>query len=313
MDKKIENLIENISTVIVGKEKVVEKVLVCLLCKGHVLIEDIPGVGKTTMVHSLAKSINMTFNRIQFTPDLLPSDVTGVSIYNQKLGEFEFKKGPIHNNVVLADEINRTSPKTQSSLLEVMQENQLTVDGITYHIPSPFIVLATQNPIEYEGTFPLPEAQLDRFMMQISIGYPDKHSEKIILRRFKGKNPLENIRPVLETEDIVKMQSEVEDIYVDEVIDDYIIDIISKTRSHEDIRLGVSPRGAIALFKAAQGYAYIKGREYVIPDDIKELAIPVLSHRIILKPESRIQGMKESDILNEILKNTRVPVVKGNE
>jgi len=220
--EQIRKLMDNMGKVIVGKEKVIEKVLVCLLCKGHVLIEDVPGVGKTTMVHSLAKSLDMSFRRIQFTPDLLPSDVTGVSVYNQSLGEFQFKKGPIYSNLVLADEINRTSPKTQSSLLEAMQEGQITVDGITYPLPKPFIVLATQNPIEYEGTFPLPEAQLDRFMMKISIGYPDKLSEKTILRRFKGSNPLESITASLEIEDIYRMQKEVEGIYVDESIDDYI-------------------------------------------------------------------------------------------
>jgi len=283
------------------------------LCKGHVLIEDVPGVGKTTMVHSLAKSLDMSFRRIQFTPDLLPSDVTGVSVYNQSLGEFQFKKGPIYSNLVLADEINRTSPKTQSSLLEAMQEGQITVDGITYPLPKPFIVLATQNPIEYEGTFPLPEAQLDRFMMKISIGYPDKLSEKTILRRFKGSNPLESITASLEIEDIYRMQKEVEGIYVDESIDDYIIDIVTRTRESDLIGLGVSPRGALSLFKAAQGYAFVNNRSYVIPDDVKELAVSIFSHRIILKPETKIQGIDERDAINSILNEVKVPVVKNNE
>jgi len=311
--EQIRKLMDNMGKVIVGKEKVIEKVLVCLLCKGHVLIEDVPGVGKTTMVHSLAKSLDMSFRRIQFTPDLLPSDVTGVSVYNQSLGEFQFKKGPIYSNLVLADEINRTSPKTQSSLLEAMQEGQITVDGITYPLPKPFIVLATQNPIEYEGTFPLPEAQLDRFMMKISIGYPDKLSEKTILRRFKGSNPLESITASLEIEDIYRMQKEVEGIYVDESIDDYIIDIVTRTRESDLIGLGVSPRGALSLFKAAQGYAFVNNRSYVIPDDVKELAVSIFSHRIILKPETKIQGIDERDAINSILNEVKVPVVKNNE
>lgn len=306
-------LMDSINKVIVGKERVIEKVLICLLCKGHILLEDVPGVGKTTMVNTFAKSLNMTFNRIQFTPDLLPSDVTGISIYNQKINEFEFKKGPIYNNVVLADEINRTSPKTQSSLLEVMQEGQLTVDGTTYVLPKPFIVLATQNPIEYEGTFPLPEAQLDRFMMKISIGYPDKLSERAILRRFSTSNPLDDVKSVLSAQDIINMQKEVDDIHVDESIDDYIVNIVTKTREDASVRLGVSPRGAIALYKAAKGNAYLEGRSYVLPDDVKGLAEEVLAHRIILKPEVKVQGMTESDVLNNILHDTRVPVVKGNE
>lgn len=313
MKVRIRNLIDSMNRVIVGKENVIEKILICLLCKGHILLEDVPGVGKTTMVNTLAKSLDMSFNRIQFTPDLLPSDVTGISIYNQKLNEFEFKKGPIYNNVVLADEINRTSPKTQSSLLEVMQEGQLTVDGTTYVMPKPFIVLATQNPIEYEGTFPLPEAQLDRFMMKISIGYPDKSSEKSILRRFSTDNPIEKINPVLNSEDIVEMQKEVENVYVDESIDDYIVNIVVKSREDNNVRLGVSPRGAIALYKAVKGYAYIKGRNYVLPDDVKNLAREVLAHRIILRPEAKVQGITEKDVLDDILMTTRVPVVKRNE
>ncbi len=313
MREKIGILMNNINKVIAGKENVIRKILVCLLCRGHILLEDVPGVGKTTMVNTLAKSLNLAFNRIQFTPDLLPSDVTGISIYNPKINQFEFKKGPIYNNIVLADEINRTSPKTQSSLLEVMQEGQLTVDGNTYKIPKPFIVLATQNPIEYEGTFPLPEAQLDRFMMKISIGYPDKTSEMEILRRFSNSNPLDEINSVLTDKDIFEMQQEVDNIHVDESIDNYIIDIVSKTRNHENIRLGVSPRGAIALFKTAKGYAYINNRSYVLPDDVKKLAAEVLCHRIILTPEAKIQGISEESVLYDILKNTRVPVVKGND
>lgn len=313
MREEIALLIDNINEVIVGKRRVIERILICLLCKGHVLLEDVPGVGKTTLVHSLAKSLNLSFSRIQFTPDLLPSDITGVTVYNQKLGEFEFKMGPIYSNMVLADEINRTSPKTQSSLLEGMQENQITVDGNTYPLPEPFMVLATQNPIEYEGTFSLPEAQLDRFMMKLTIGYPDKTSERIILRRFKKDDPLKKIETVMEIETILKMQKEVEEVYVDEAIDEYILDIVSKTRNDTRVRLGVSPRGALALFKAAQGLAYINGRSYVIPDDVKSLVIPVFSHRIILKPETKIQQIDEKTVLENILKHTKVPVVKTYE
>lgn len=313
MREEIALLIDNINKVIVGKRRVIERILICLLCKGHVLLEDVPGVGKTTLVHSLAKSLNLSFSRIQFTPDLLPSDITGVTVYNQKLGEFEFKMGPIYSNMVLADEINRTSPKTQSSLLEGMQENQITVDGNTYPLPEPFMVLATQNPIEYEGTFSLPEAQLDRFMMKLTIGYPDKTSERIILRRFKKDDPLKKIETVMEIETILKMQKEVEEVYVDEAIDEYILDIVSKTRNDTRVRLGVSPRGALALFKAAQGLAYINGRSYVIPDDVKSLVIPVFSHRIILKPETKIQQIDEKTVLENILKHTKVPVVKTYE
>jgi len=227
----------SISNVIVGKEKAIDMILVCLLARGHALIEDVPGVGKTTIVHSLAKSLDMNFKRIQFTPDLLPSDVTGISVFNQKKGEFEYNEGPIFGNIVLADEINRTSPKTQSSLLEAMQEGQVTVDGVTYKLPTPFMVLATQNPIEYEGTFPLPESQIDRFMMKISIGYPDGNSQKTIFRRFNDGSPLLNLEPVLNSKDILEMQQEVSKIYIDEAIEEYIIDIVSKTRSNKDIRL----------------------------------------------------------------------------
>jgi MoxR-like ATPase len=301
------------SKAIIGKENVTKKIIVCVLCNGHILLEDVPGVGKTTMVYSLAKSLDMSFNRIQFTPDLLPSDVTGISIYNQKNGEFEFKSGPIFNNIILADEINRTSPKTQSSLLEAMQEGKVTVDGNTYLLPRPFIVLATQNPIEYEGTFPLPEAQLDRFMMRLSIGYPDRMSEKMIIRRYKGENPLDYVKSVLTVEDILEMQEEIENIYVDESIENYIIDIITRTRDDENIALGVSPRGSISLYKAAKGLAYINKRKYVIPDDVKEMTIPVLSHRIIMKPESRIRAVDEVSVLNNILARAPVPMVKRDE
>jgi MoxR-like ATPase len=313
MRDKIDKLIENIGKIIVGKEKAIQRIIICLLSKGHVLIEDVPGVGKTTLVKSLAKSIDLTFKRIQFTPDLLPSDITGVSIFNQKTNEFEFRVGPIYSNIVLADEINRTSPKTQSSLLECMEEFQLTVDGNTYSLPNPFMVLATQNPIEYEGTFPLPEAQMDRFMMKITIGYPDRYSEKSILKRFKNDNPLAFVKSVLSRSEIIKMQEEVENVYVDDSIEDYILDIINNTRDNPYVKLGVSPRGTLSLLKTAKGLAYINNRDYVIPDDIKELAISVLSHRLILKPEAKVEGIKEDAIIKDILDRIRVPVVKSYE
>lgn len=304
-----QKIITNMEKVIAGKRTVIEKVLVCLLSGGHVLIEDVPGVGKTMLVHSLAKSIGCDFKRIQFTPDLLPSDITGVSVFNQKMGDFEFKPGPVLSQVILADEINRTSPKTQSSLLEVMEEHQVTVDGVTYKPNEPFIVLATQNPIEYEGTFPLPEAQLDRFMMKISVGYPDDESELLIIRRFGGNNPIEDLQPVVSPEDIKRMREKVKTILVDEKIEKYILSIIKETREREDVLLGASPRAAINLYRACQGRAFIYNRGYVIPDDVKSLVKPILSHRIILKPEFRLKGITSEDILNKIVSQTAVPGV----
>lgn len=308
--EKINRLMDSIETVIVGKRIVIEKVIMALISGGHVLLEDVPGVGKTLMVHAIAKSIGCSFKRIQFTPDLLPSDITGVSVYNQKIGDFEFKVGPIMNQIILADEINRTSPKTQSSLLEVLEEHQVTVDGNTYKVREPFMVLATQNPIEYEGTFPLPEAQLDRFMMKISIGYPEMDDEKSILRRFKVDNPIESIRPVLSSEDIIEIQEYTKRVYVDESIDDYIVNIVRATRNSADIELGASPRGSLALFRAAQARAFVCGREYVLPDDVKEMAKPVLGHRLIIKPEVKLQGLKSQYVLDNIIRQVRIPVVR---
>lgn len=310
--ENINALIKSVESVIVGKRKVVEKIIAALISGGHVLLEDVPGVGKTVMVRALAKSLGCSFKRIQFTPDLLPSDITGVSVFNQKTGDFEFKVGPIMNQIILADEINRTSPKTQSSLLEVLEEHQITVDGKTYKVQEPFMVLATQNPIEYEGTFPLPEAQLDRFMMKISMGYPEPEDEKRILRRFKTENPIDLIQPVVTAEDIIKLQHYVREVYVDELIDDYIINIIKATRNSPDIQLGASPRGSLALFRAAQAWAVINNRDYVLPDDVKELAKPVLSHRLIIKPEVKLQGMSSEDVMAGILKQVHVPVMKRN-
>lgn len=308
--EQIAKLLESVESVIVGKRKVIEKVTAALISGGHVLLEDVPGVGKTMMVHAIAKSIGCSFKRIQFTPDLLPSDITGVSVFNQKINDFEFKVGPVMSQIVLADEINRTSPKTQSSLLEVLEEKQITVDGRTYKLEEPFMVLATQNPIEYEGTFPLPEAQLDRFMMKISIGYPEKEDEKEILRRFKVENPIDMVEPVLEAKDIIEIQKFVREVHVDESVADYIVSLARATRDNPDIELGVSPRGSIALFRASQAWAVLSGRDYVVPDDVKEMAKQVLCHRIILKPELKIQGKTAEDLLEDILKQVHVPVMR---
>jgi MoxR-like ATPase len=310
---KLLGVISNVSKVIIGKKEVTEKILVALLSGGHVLIEDVPGVGKTTLVHAIARSIGCSFKRIQFTPDLVPSDITGLTVYNMKNGEFEYKQGPIVSNLVLADEINRSSPKTQSSLLEAMQEKQITVDGSTYKLPAPFMVLATQNPIEYEGTFPLPEAQLDRFTMRITMGYPNFIEEKRILSTYKEENPLNKIEAVVSQEEVAIMKQEVEKVFVDESIQDYIIQITQLTRTHHDIYLGCSPRATLSLFNASRALAYIRGREYVIPDDVKELIYVTLAHRLMLKSEAKIQSKNENSVLAEIIKSVRVPVVKLND
>ncbi len=306
----IKKIIDNIEKVIIGKRETIELVVVSLVCNGHVLIEDIPGVGKTSLVSALAKSISSTFKRIQFTPDILPSDVTGFTIYNQKSGEFEYRPGSIMSQIILADEINRTSPKTQASLLEVMEENQVTVDGITYKVPQPFMVLATQNPVEYLGTYHLPEAQLDRFFMKVSIGYPSPHEESKILSNLKFKNPIDLLDPVVDSEEIILAQNEVRNVHVDKLLRDYIVNIIGETRNHPQILLGSSLRGSISLFKASQAWAYYKGRNYVIPDDIMKMAVPVLSHRIILKQEAKIKKISNEDILNSIINDIDIPMVK---
>lgn len=305
----VERIIYNIERVIVGKRSVIEKVMICLLAGGHVLIEDVPGVGKTMLVHSLARSINCDFKRIQFTPDLLPSDITGVSIFNQKTNDFEFKFGPVMSQIILADEINRTSPKTQSSLLEVMEEHQVTADGVTYRLNEPFMVLATQNPIEYEGTFPLPEAQLDRFMMKIAIGYPHYDGELDMLRRFKSGNPLNELQAVAAPEDIINAKEAVLNIFVDEKIENYILSIIKGTRERNEILLGASPRATINLCRASQGRAFLYKRNYVTPDDVKSVVKSVLGHRIILKPEYRLKGINNEEILDKVLASTIVPGV----
>ncbi|MEQ2128949.1 MoxR family ATPase [Caldanaerobacter subterraneus KAk] len=310
MNSKVEKIIENIEKVIIGKREAVELVIIALLAEGHVLIEDVPGVGKTSLVKALAKSINASFRRIQFTPDLVPSDVVGVTVYNQQKKKFEFKPGPIMSNIVLADEINRTSPKTQSSLLEAMEEKQITVDGVTYPLPKPFMVLATQNPIEYEGTFKLPEAQLDRFMIKIEIGYPSEAEELEILANFEEKNPLEELKPVVNAEEVIKMQEEVKKVYVEDIVRNYIVNLVSSTRKSKAIRLGASPRATLNLMRSAQARAYCQGRDYVLPDDVKALAVPVLSHRIILRNEEKFEGLDERMFIKNIVDTTKVPVVR---
>lgn len=306
----MKRIVDNIEKVIIGKRETVELVVISLTCNGHVLIEDVPGVGKTSLVAALAKSINATFKRIQFTPDILPSDITGFTIFNQRSGEFEYRPGSIMSQIILADEINRTSPKTQASLLEVMGENQVTVDGMTYKVPRPFMVLATQNPVEYLGTYPLPEAQLDRFFMKISIGYPLPDEESRIISKLQLENPLGSLKPAADSSEIAAVQQEVRNIYVDKSLSDYIVEIVDHTRRHPDIVLGSSPRGSISLFKAAQAWAYYNNRNYVIPDDIIKMAVPVLSHRIILKQEAKLKKLCAENILGSIIDSINVPVVK---
>ncbi|MDY7043586.1 MoxR family ATPase [Virgibacillus sp. M23] len=307
---KIEKVLTNINKVMIGKEDAAVLSLVALLAQGHVLLEDVPGVGKTMLVKTLAKSLDCDFRRIQFTPDLLPSDVTGVSIYNPKTLEFEFRGGPILGNIILADEINRTSPKTQSSLLESMEEKNVTVDGKTIALASPFFVMATQNPIEYEGTYPLPEAQLDRFILKLKMGYPTFGEELEMLERNAREQPIESIEAVLTREELKGIQEEVANVYVDKNVQHYIINLISSTRSNPSIYLGVSPRGSIALMKAAKAYAYIMERDYVLPDDVKFLASYVLAHRIILTSEAKYDGVTADDIISSIVKSTHVPIRK---
>ena len=303
------SIIKNIKKIIIGKDDVIEKIVIAVLARGHVLIEDIPGVGKTTLAKALAKSMNLSFKRVQFTPDLMPSDIIGINIYNKETGNFTFKKGPIFNQIFLADEINRTSPKTQSSLLQAMEEREISTEEMDYKLTEPFMVLATQNPIEYEGTFPLPEAQLDRFLMRLSIGYPDKSYEKEILLNYSNIKSLQDIRPVVVQEDILQMQKEVDDVIVHDSIMEYIIDIANVTRNSKDLHLGASPRASIDLLKASKAKAYVEGRNYVIHDDVKEMVLPVLSHRLILSPEARIEGKNIYEILKNLLNKVAISVI----
>ncbi|WP_042454755.1 AAA family ATPase [Neobacillus dielmonensis] len=308
MNPAIDKILANIEKVMIGKRNVAELSLTALLAGGHVLLEDVPGVGKTMMVRAMAKSVNAKFRRIQFTPDLLPSDVTGVSIYNPKEMEFQFRPGPLMGNIILADEINRTSPKTQSALLEGMEEASVTIDGVTHKLNQPFFVMATQNPIEYEGTYPLPEAQLDRFLLKMKMGYPDMDEEIEVLNRAQKVPPIEDLQPVVDLEGLQELQKEVKDVYVDETIKRYIVDIVHRTRGYGSVYLGASPRGSIALMKAAQAYAYVFGRNYVLPDDVQYLAPFVLSHRIILKSEAKFEGISAEEVVNRVVARVPVPV-----
>ncbi len=302
-------IIENIERVILGKHSTLELLMVAMLCEGHVLLEDVPGVGKTMMARALAVSLGGSFKRLQCTPDLLPNDVTGISVFNQQTGQFDFRPGPVFVNVLLVDEINRATPRTQSALLEAMQEQQVTVDGITRKLPRPFLVMATQNPIEYEGTFPLPEAQLDRFLMRLPVGYPSADDEKIILNHLRREHPINQLMAVVTEDRLLGFQREVWEVNVDNSILDYIVRLVTATRSHPDLVLGGSPRASLALYKTSQALAALRGRDYVLPDDVKYLAPVTLSHRIIIKPESELRGRSANQVLEELLKS--LPVELG--
>jgi MoxR-like ATPase len=302
-----DRILTNVERVIIGKREAVRLALIALMCQGHVLIEDVPGVGKTVLARSLATSTGCTFRRIQFTPDLLPTDVTGVSIYNQKTGDFEFRPGPIMAQVVLADEINRATPKTQSALLEAMEERQATVDGVTYQLPQPFIVLATQNPIEYEGTFPLPEAELDRFVLRIHLGYPSQVDEVAILEAQQIQHPIDSLTQVSDPDSIVELQRAVKEVYVDPFIKEYIAAVVDMTRRHESVYLGASPRGSLALYRACQAQAFLDGRDFVTPDDVKALAYATLGHRLIVSPSARVKDVAAADIVASCLQRVPVP------
>ena len=307
----LERIASNIGKVIIGKRETVRMATISLISRGHVLIEDVPGVGKTMLARSIAITTGCEFRRIQFTPDLLPSDVTGASVYNQQSGTFEFRPGPVISQVVLADEINRATPKTQSALLEAMGEQQVSVEGVSRQIPSPFIVLATQNPIEYEGTFPLPEAQLDRFFMRIAIGYPTADEEVSIMDDREAIEPIETLEPSCAPADIVALQQYVDSVYIDELVKRYIVGVTSATRTHPDSTLGVSPRASINLMRAAKAYAVSEGREFVTPDDVKAVAVPVLAHRVLISPSARMRGVTQVDVVESVLSEVSVPGAGG--
>jgi MoxR-like ATPase len=305
-----ERVVGNIETVIVGKQPQIEWLLVAMLCQGHVLIEDVPGTGKTMLARAAAASMGIGFKRLQCTPDLLPNDITGVSVFNQQNSSFDFRPGPVFVNILLADEINRATPRTQAALLEAMQEQQVTVDGVTRGLPAPFLVLATQNPIEYEGTFPLPEAQLDRFLIRLSLGYPEMEDEGRILRNLKKRHPIETVQQVVDGNELLALHEVVTDVHVDESLERYILNIVRATRTHPDVALGASPRGSLALYKTAQALAALRGREYVIPDDVKALAVLALAHRLLIRPESQLRGRTAQAILAEIMERTELEIGK---
>ncbi len=306
-----DKLIKEVSKIVIGKEEMLKFVILGILTDGHILFEDYPGLAKTLTAKTFAKAIGCNFNRVQFTPDLLPADITGTYIYNQKTSEFRLNKGPVFTNILLADEINRAPPKTQAALLEVMQERQTTMEGETYSLDRPFLVIATQNPIEYEGTYPLPEAQIDRFIMKLNVGYPGKKEEEEILRRMKNVDLHDaNISKVIYPEDILRIQKSIKDVFIDDAIGEYIVNIVHSTRSHSDVKVGVSPRGSIAIFKLAKANAAFLGRDYVIPDDIKEVVVQAIAHRLVLKPEIRMKGERPEEIIAKIVKNIAVPITR---
>ena len=299
---------QNVSRVMIGKEEVIDLLMVAMLCEGHVLFEDVPGIGKTTLAKTLAKSLGCTFQRIQFTPDLLPSDITGITFFNQKKSEFEFRPGPLLAQIVLADEINRATPRTQAALLEAMEERQISVERETVMLPRPFTVIATQNPIELEGTFPLPEAQIDRFLMRLHLDYPSHPEERLILQRFKESQPLDDLQAVLTGERLQELQQMIRRVRVEPAVENYIVELVRTTRNHSGVELGVSPRGTLALYRSSQAYAAVHGRFYVIPDDVKRVARPVLSHRMIATSQTRLHGRVMEQIIEEVLHNVSVPV-----
>jgi MoxR-like ATPase len=303
-----DSVIRNVETVIVGKRPQIELLMVALLCQGHVLIEDVPGTGKTMLARAIAASMGISFKRLQCTPDLLPNDITGVSVFNQQTNAFEFRPGPVFVNILLADEINRATPRTQAALLEAMQERQVTVDGVTRPLPAPFLVLSTQNPIEYEGTFPLPEAQLDRFLMRLTLGYPEADDEIQMLRNLRKQHPIETVGQVVDGTELLNLHDAVTDVHVDESLERYILALVRATRSHPDVALGASPRGSLALYKTSQALAALRSRDYVVPDDIKPLAPLTLAHRLIVRPESQLRGRTAEAILAEILERTELDI-----
>jgi MoxR-like ATPase len=302
-----QRIVDNVERVIIGKHDEVQLALIALLCQGHVLIDDVPGVGKTMLAKAIAKSLGCSFKRIQFTPDMMPSDVTGVSVYDQSTGRFEFRPGPVMANIVLTDEINRATPKTQSALLEAMEEHQVTVDGVTHPLERPFLVLATQNPIEYEGTFPLPEAQLDRFLMRISLGYPSPADEIRILEAQQYVHPIESVDQVVDASELVEMQESIKAVYVHDAIKEYVVSLVGATRGHPDVYLGSSPRGALALYRTSQARSALLGRDYVIPDDVKVLAEPTLAHRLIVNPAAKIREVDPRTVIKELLQAVEAP------